>query len=78
MDKLEKLISVRSAKVAKIKENIAKLREQGVSADEIELTPGNSAARLQEYQDIVDYLVELRTLKNAGKGVMNNDNKGKW
>lgn len=69
MDKLEKLISVRSAKVAKIKENIAKLREQGVSADEIELTPGNSAARLQEYQDIVDYLVELRTLKNAGKGV---------
>lgn len=69
MDKLEKLISVRSAKVAKIKENIAKLREQGVSADEIELTPGNSAARLQEYQDIVDYLVELRTLKNAGKEV---------
>lgn len=69
MDKLEKLISVRSAKVAKIKENIAKLREQGVSADEIELTPGNSAARLQEYQDIVDYLVELRTLKNAGEGV---------
>ena len=68
-DKLEKLISVRSAKVAKIKENIAKLREQGVSADEIELTPGNSAARLQEYQDIVDYLVELRTLKNAGEGV---------
>ena len=49
MDKLEKLISVRSAKVAKIKENIAKLREQGVSADEIELTPGNSAARLQEF-----------------------------
>ena len=77
MDKLEKLISVRSAKVAKIKENIAKLREQGVSADEIELTPGNSAARLQEYQDIVDYLVELRTLKNAGEGY-NNDNKGKW
>ena len=69
MEKLEKLISVRSAKVAKIKENIAKLREQGVSADEIELTPGNSAARLQEYQDIVDYLVELRTLKNAGEGV---------
>ena len=69
MDKLEKLISVRSAKVAKIKENIAKLREQGVSADEIELTPGNSAARLQEYQDIVDYLVELRTLKNAGEGL---------
>ena len=69
MDKLEKLISARSAKVAKIKENIAKLREQGVSADEIELTPGNSASRLQEYQDIVDYLVELRTLKNAGKGV---------
>ena len=69
MDKLEKLISVRSAKVAKIKENIAKLREQGVSADEIELTPGNSAARLQEYQDIVDYLVELRTLKNAGEEV---------
>ena len=69
MDKLEKLISVRSAKVAKIKENIAKLREQGVSADEIELTPGNSAARLQEYQDIVDYLLELRTLKNAGEGL---------
>ena len=69
MEKLEKLIAVRSAKVAKIKENIAKLREQGVSADKIELIPRNSAARLQEYQDIVDYLVELRTLKNAGEGV---------
>ena len=69
MEKLERLIAVRSAKVRKIEDNIDKLREQGVSAEDIELTPGNSAARLQEYKDIVEYLVELRELR---KGVVTN------
>ena len=63
MEKLERLIAVRSAKVRKIEDNIAKLRKQGASDEVIELTPGNSAARLQEYKDIVDYLVELRELR---------------